>query len=160
MAVTMRIEGLESLDQMIRDLPSIREAGVAVAAPASAWALVWEWGSARIHRPGKKTTWGENPAGDRVVLTLTAPHGYIRIHNERYVQFLQEEFQRVAWGSLDMSDWPEAIDTMLTKVAKLCAQLISDGAPIDTGNLRASIYPVGPDDQLLTEDMDVFEVAA
>ena len=160
MAVTIHVEGLDNLDQMIRDLPSIREAGVAVSSEASAYAMIWEWGSARIHRPGKKTTWGENPAGDRVVLTLTAPHGYIRIHSEQYVQFLQEEFKHVSWGSLDMSNWPTAIDDMLNKVAKRCSQLIADGAPFDTGNLKASIYPVGPDDQLLTEDMDVFEVAA
>lgn len=161
MSVSLEIGNLDALDRMIRDLPSVREAGVAVGGDAAAYALVWEWGSARIHRPGPKTTWGENPSGDRVVLTLTAPHGFIRIHNEKYIQFLIEAFQRITWGSLAISDWPKAIDEMLNGVAKQCSNFISEGAPFDTGDLKASIYPVGPDDALLIGDEDeIIEVAA
>jgi hypothetical protein len=154
MSVTLEVDGLDSLEDMIANLPQIREAGVAVDGERAVVASVWEWGSARIHKPGPKTMWGENPDGDRVVLTITAPHGYIRVHHELYVQILQKEFGAIAWGSLPLSQWPAAIDTMLTNAARQCSQLISESAPIDTGLLRASIHPIAPGDSLLDEDED------
>jgi hypothetical protein len=160
MSVTLDIEGLDSLDAMFQDLPQLREAGVMVEGHAAAYALVWEWGSARIHRPGPKTMWGENPAGESVVLTITAPHGYIRTHHEQYVHILQEEFARIDWGVLSLDDWGSAIDNMLSIAARRCSQLISDAAPIDTGLLRASIHPVEPGDSILNESGGAFDLGA
>jgi hypothetical protein len=154
MSVTLDISGLDTLDQMAASLPAIREAGVSVDEERAVVALVWEWGSARIHKPGPKTTWGENPDGDRVVLTITAPHGYIRVHHEQYAKILHDEFGKVDWGSLAMTDWPRAIDQMLSNAARQCSQLIADSAPYDTGMLRESIHPVEPGSDILNEDED------
>lgn len=154
MNIQTEITGLDTLEDQFANLPAIIEAGVKVEGHAVDYWAEWEWGSARIHKPGPKTTWGENPDGERVVLTLTAPHGFVHVHHEQYAQFLQEEFARLDWGSASTDQWPQMINQMLSAAAARCSQLISDSAPIDTGLLRASIHPVEPGDDLLNDDSD------
>jgi hypothetical protein len=149
MGVTMRIEGIEKATSAFNSLPDEIRAGVKVSGESAAYALVWEWGSARMKQPGPKTLWSTNPAGQPAILTLTAPEGYIRVNELKYREIIREEYKKANFD-VPAKQWPLVIKTFLTAAAERCAQLISDTAPIDTGQLKSEIVAVLPDDDLLT----------
>lgn len=153
MPVTLKLEGLDQLERNMRSLPDLMEAGVEVIGSAVAYSLVWEWGSARIKKPGPKTMYSTNPLGEPAILTLTAPMGYIRVNREVYRQILKEEFSKLDLHAKPIKEWTPAIKKMLGEVARKCRNVIRDTAPIgdppNGGWLRASILEVLPDDPLL-----------
>ena len=112
-----------------------------IMGPAAAYALVWEWGRVDIN-PGPKTVYSTNPAGEAVVLTKTAPYGYIRVNKQRYVEFVRDEFGKVVWRKLKPKQFPNAIEWALRKAAVSCADLIAETAPYDTGALHDAIRAV------------------
>lgn len=149
MPVTIKVEGIDKLVQSIASLPDVVYTGVKVRGPASKYALVWEWGSARLTKPGPKTTWSINPAGQQVILTLTAPFGWIRINRHKYLDFLREEWLNTHFTQLPLSQWGAAAADLMLHAATRAAALMADTAPIDSGELRANIVPVGPNDSSL-----------
>lgn len=86
MAVTMQVAGLEKLGASLQNLPLTMASGVKVVGPAVGYALCWEWGSARIKKPGPKTLWSTNPEGQPAILTRTAPFGFVRVNRTAYKQ--------------------------------------------------------------------------
>src|SRR5262252_3769706 len=143
MKVTMEFEGLEKLDRLFSNVGGPLWGGVKVVGKAAAYALVWEWGSARITKPGPKTTWGTNPAGDTVVLTLTAPYGYIRVNKDQYLSIPREEVKNARLTRVKPENFENALKDALSRAEIRCSLLISETAPIDSGDLRMSIQPTG-----------------
>lgn len=151
MSVSMRIEGLEKLEQQFGSLPFVVRAGVKLTGPAVGWGLVWEFGSARISEPGPKTTWGTNPNGQKVVLTLQAPRGWIRVNRQRYVEFVLARMNAVNWAKYPVQSWRYVAADTLYKAAQDCAALMEETAPVDTGQLVSGIVAVNEPDPILDE---------
>ena len=149
MAVTMQLKGVSSLVKSLQALAARYDGGVKVTGPATAYALVWEFGSARLSKPGPKTTWGVNPNGDTVILTLTAPNGFIRVNRQEYIKILREEFNRVSWSKIPIVEWGAQAKAVVEEASIRCALLIRDTAPEDTGQLKDAIEPVAGDDPIL-----------
>jgi hypothetical protein len=147
--VSLKIEGLDRLDSQLRSLPDVIEGGVKVVGAAAAYALVWEWGSARLSQPGPKTLWSTNPDGNPAILTKTAPLGYIRVNHDEYLRVLKQELALADWADKVVAQWPEMIKKHMIKVSDICAAIIAQTAPIDTGQLRESLVAVAPDDPIL-----------
>ena len=149
--VTMQIKGAERLLNALNSLPARIDGGVKVTGPAASYWGVWEWGSVRITKPGPKTTWGTNPAGERVVLTLTAPTGYIRTNRQRYVNALRSELAAAGLASNPISQWPRRLRQAFNNASAICAEIIRQSAPEDTGQLKAGIVAVDIGDQILQQ---------
>lgn len=163
MAVTLRVKNLDRMADSLRKAagtrPSVRF-GLNITGPAAAYALVWEFGRVGI-KPGPKTTWGTNPDGERVVLTKTAPRGYIRVNRAKYRKFVREEMKKIQWSRMNISQVRGAVEWALQKAAARCADLIADTAPYDTGDLRSAIRAVkivGPGRVSAVEDKMTFRV--
>lgn len=151
--LTFELVGFDLLDQIFSKFPDQIKAGVKLSGPAVAYSLVWEWGRVDIH-PGPKTQWSTNPDGETTVLTIQAPHGWIRVNRQRYLEFLQEH-----WGDLDLNSkpigqWVSALHDMLWDASSDCAKLMDDTAPVDTGQLRSGIIAVNEPDPILEEGTD------
>lgn len=145
----MTIEGLDALEKQFGALPPVVRAGVKLTGPAVAYGLVWEWGSVRLTQPGPKTTWGTNPNGETRILTIKAPHGWIRVNRQQYVTFANAELAKVQWASLPVSKWRVAAAEALYRAAKKCAVLMEETAPVDTGQLVSGIVAVNEPDPIL-----------
>lgn len=154
--VTVEVKGLDVLTQAFSSLPNRISAGVKVTGPASAYALVWEWGSSKLTKPGPKTLWSVNPAGQPAILTQTAPLGYIRVNHQMYIKIIKEEFKKLKLAKTAVSNWKSKLDGMMWKAAVRCATLISDTAPIDEGDLRAGIVAVNEPDPILDGTFNAF----
>jgi hypothetical protein len=91
-----------------------------------------------MHKPGPKTLLSTNPAGQPAILSLQAPNGYIRINRQRYLEILREQFSQL---KLDGSPktWTSKLTKFLNTSADLCADVISEAAPVDSGLLSESI---------------------
>src|SRR5476649_808458 len=113
-------------------------AGVASTGPAAAYAEVWEWGNVRQSKPGPRTVLGTNPDGKSVWLSIQAPFGYIQIHENDYWEALKEELGKVKFSSTTAKGITEELQAAAKKAMKKCAQLISESAPVDTGQLADS----------------------
>jgi hypothetical protein len=146
--MTLDIEGMEAVLESIARIPDTLQAGVKVTGDAVAYAIIWEEGRITCN-PGPKTMWSTNAAGDRRVMTITAPHGFIRANKEKFDAILKEEIEALDLGS-DMGQWEEKMNGALKIAAQRCAEIISDAAPIDTGLLKASISAAEPGDELLS----------
>lgn len=163
MPATLTIEGLNRLDAMFGALPSEVRAGVKLTGPATEYGLVWEWGSARLTQPGPKTTWGINPNGDRRILTITAPQGWIRVNRREYIRFAKEEISKIQWNSIPTARWRTAMAEALYRAAQRCAALMEETAPVDTGQLVSGIVAVNEPDPILDvlgDELDLGRIAA
>lgn len=149
MAVTLEIKNIAPAVAAFSAIPDVVNSGVKIVGPASEYALVWEWGSSRITQPGPKTTWGTNPNGETVILTLTAPNGYIRVNQEAYKQYINEELGKLQLSRKPIKEWGKLITGAMHEAAIRAAILIGDSAPIDTGELRSSVEPVSHEDPIL-----------
>lgn len=154
MSFTLQIAHADKLVQQIQNLPNLIQGGVKVDGESAAYSLVWEWGSARLAAigkdpPGPKTLWSTNPNGEMTVLTLTAPHGFIRINTERYREILRERYKDADLPNTPIKQWESKIKKLLQGASAICAGVIADAAPIDSGDLRSQIEPVAPDDPIL-----------
>ena len=149
MGVTVRVEGINDALQSFDSLPVLIQAGVKVSGDSTDYALVWEWGSATLTKPGPKTLWGTNPAGSTEIMTKTAPTGFIRVNTQEYISILKQELASVDLHDKPLSEWTKVLEEMMEKAGTRCAKLISDTAPIDTGRLRSEIQLAGVGDSLL-----------
>lgn len=155
MPVTLKIRNPDALEQQILDYvgsrPTIRIA-LRLNGPAAAYALVWEWGSAQLTKPGPKTTWGTNPDGETVILTKTAPYGYIRTNIPKFRVIIREEFDLVDWAAVSLRSLRSTLQKVLESAAERIAHVIAEAAPYDTGQLYDAIEfaQAGPEE---TEDL-------
>jgi hypothetical protein len=138
MGITLEIQNLDKIADMFAALPEKLEAGVKVVGDATAYSLVWEHGSARMHKPGPKTVLSTNPAGQPAILSLQAPHGYIRINRQQYIEILHEQFSQLKLDGAPRT-WTSKLTKFLNTSADLCADVISETAPVDSGLLSESI---------------------
>ena len=143
MASQVTLGGFDRFQGRFSALPSRISSGVQVTGPAAAYAIIWELGAIHLSKPGPKTMWSTNALGDTVILTIQTPHGYVRINRQRYVQFVQDELSK---AQLTQDNFLETIKDVMGKAAQRAADLISQTAPVDTGQLRGSISAVMPDD--------------
>lgn len=141
MGVTLRPKNmaklLDDLDLGLGARPTIGM-GLQLNGPAIAYGLVWEWGRVDIN-PGPKTTWGTNPDGERVVLTITAPMGWIRVHKKEYGKIIQDELEKAQFWKMSLKQMGKAVEKALRAAGPRIADLMANTAPIDTGELRAEI---------------------
>jgi hypothetical protein len=129
-------------------------AGVASVGEAAAYADVWEWGNIRQSKPGPKTVLGTNPDGEQVWLSIQAPFGYIKIHENDYWDALKQELAKVKFSSTNAKGITEELAAAGKRAMKLCAQLISDSAPVDRGTLKDSFKVIEDGDTLLDDSDD------
>ena len=147
----------DELDEFLLELEEHDKeitAGVAAIGPAAAYAEVWEWGNIRQEKPGPRTVLGMSPEGKEVWLSIQAPFGYIRIHENSYWQAVKQELGKVKFKDKSAKGITEELEAASVRAMKLCAQLIADSAPVDTGELRDSIRVVEPGDIVLDNDED------
>jgi hypothetical protein len=147
MPVTLRVKNVDAITEQLalgRARPRIRMA-IMVSPEVMARAFVWEWGRVGI-QPGPKTTWSVNFDGQEVVLTRTAPNGYIRVNRKQYKSFIIEEINKIHFAGLKPSQWNPEFEKALRRAAKRSAQLIAQTAPWDTGRLREEIESAAIED--------------
>ena len=128
---------IDDLDLGLGARPTIAM-GLQLNGHAIAYGMVWEWGRVDIN-PGPKTQWGVNPDGDRVVLTITAPMGWIRVNKDRYRKIIQEELEKAQFWKMTLKQMAKAVEKALRAAGPRIADLMANTAPIDTGELRAEI---------------------
>ena len=129
-------------------------AGVASVGDAAAYALVWELGNIRQSKKGSKTVQGTTPDGETVWLSIQAPHGYIRIHENDYIQILKQELGKCKFDSTNPQDMTEELEAAAIRTVKRCAKLVQDTVPVYSGKLHDSIEIVEPDDVILEDNDD------
>lgn len=142
MAVTLKVRDVESLAEKFLLEPGVRPSirlVLVVGGEVAEYALIWEWGRVTC-KPGPKTLYGTNPDGETVVMTKTAPNGFIRVNRQQYRKILREELKAIQWKKIKkFSQIPPEIEKALNRAAPRCADLIADTAPIDSGDLRSNI---------------------
>src|ERR1017187_2529683 len=160
MGVTLEVSGIDKLGAAFDRLPSLVTAGVKVGPPGSAYYAAWEFGKISI-KPGPKTMWSANAMGQRVVLTIQAPHGYVRTNKKEFQQIIKGEISKVKLATAKMAQWGKAIEGRADKAAQKCTDLTRETAPVDTGDLRNSIEPCWHDDDLLSKSSsDTFDIGS
>lgn len=144
MAVTVRVVNIDNvisaLKQGVGSRPTIR-LGLKISGPAAAYALIWEWGRVTCN-PGPKTMMSTNPDGELVVMTKTAPHGFIRVNRNQFRKYVREELGTINWKGTKITQLRIQIANALERAAHRCADLIADTAPVDSGDLREAIRAV------------------
>lgn len=141
MSVTFKLRNLDKLADALSqgiDTKPVLRMGVAVSGKAAAYALVWEYGRVDC-KPGPKTLYSTNFEGQQVVLTRSAPLGFIRVNNARYREYVRAEMKGVDWKKLKITQIPSNALKALARAAYKCADLISITAPKDTGELSLAI---------------------
>jgi len=159
MAVTMRVRNIDALTERMAlgyTKAHIRMR-VIVRGPAAAYSRIWEFGRVDC-QPGPKTEYNTNPDGETRVMTITAPHGFVRVNKLRYREIIKEEMRKVKFSKLKPSQWNPAMQMVFDKAAKRCAELISETAPYDTYALQTAIVARTADDTTpLTTDRSSFK---
>jgi hypothetical protein len=151
MTVTATITGIDALVSSLSKLSSRVVSGVKTTDELNyIKALVWDMGYVnRVIEPGPKTLWSVNTLGEEKVLTITAPTGFIRIRRNTYLAILKDEFTKANFAGRPLADWEKLATSMMTNAAQRCAVVVANGAPIDKGDLRASIVAAAPGDEAL-----------
>ena len=151
MPVTMHLTGIEELVASLSSVPQNVTSGVKTTNVKSyIIAMVWAYGYVtRTIKPGPKTLWSVNVFGEDKVLTVYAPTGFIRIRRNTYLAILRDEFEKARFAEHPISAWGDLATVMMTQAAQRCAAVVSGDAPIDTGELKASIVPALPGDAAL-----------
>lgn len=137
------LEGLKSLNQVV-------EAGLMATGPAAAYAEVWEWGNARQVKQGPRTVQGVNPDGETVWLSTQAPMGYIAIHSDKYLEIIRDEISKLALsGGIGTND---ELKQVAHKAMERIKEVVSESAPVDSGQLRDCFQVVDDGDAGLDDD--------
>ncbi len=145
---------LDFLFLELKEQAGLTEAGVKVEGEAAAYALVWEWGNARQHQIGPKTTLGVNPDGKRVYLSIQAPTGYIRVNTPLFVAALKEELAKVRFSNVSTGGVSAELEKAAKRTALRMRDIIREHAPVDSGELHDDIQVVNPGDPLLDQAED------
>lgn len=129
------------------DLENIKTitGGIGVFGPAAAYALVWEMGSKRT-QTGPKTVWGVNRDGEVRIFSMQAPAGYVGVISDQFWPIIEHELSKVDYGGRNIQIQLEvAVDNASQRIARL----VSDNAPVDSGDLRAGIQYLDSGDPTL-----------
>lgn len=113
--------------------------GIASQGEASAYSQVWEWGNVRQYQKGPKTTFGINPDGERIWLTIQAPFGYVRINSTRFADAILQEMASVDPSSTEIT---QQLYQAAGRASVTVASIARETVPVDTGALRDSIVAV------------------
>lgn len=146
---------LENLDEVLVELnqkDQVISSGVASIGEAAAYALVWEWGSARISEPGPNTCIGVNPDGSSVILSVQAPFGYISINEPLYWAILEAELKKIKFGNSSIEGLLDELQQAALRAAEEFVPILRSAAPKDSGALRDSIQVVDPGELSDSED--------
>jgi hypothetical protein len=133
------VTGLDKLVAKFNSMPDKLQVGIKVIGPAAAYAMVWERGAIHLSQPGPKTMWSTNADGETVILTIQAPHGYIRLHKQEYAAMIQDELHQADFGG---QDYEEVLRQVMDNASDRAAALAAATAPVDTGQLQSSIVAV------------------
>jgi len=128
--------------------------GVASVGPASAYAMVWEWGNIRQTKEGPKTVQGINPDGETVWLSIQAPFGYIKLNENLYWAIIKQELDKIQFKGTTAREITEELNQAGIRAMKRIVKVIADHAPFDKGDLSKSFQVVYPDDILLDDKDD------
>lgn len=141
------------LEKFLKAFPgaSTLSSGVGVFGTAEAYALVWEFGTLRWSAPGPRTTWGTNRLGQQRVMSKQAPRGYVGINAKKAKKIFKEEISKVKINMNNMELSKLKLEVALDNAALRTARLVSDSAPVDSGDLRSQIQMID------TDDMDEFD---
>lgn len=139
MADDFSITGFDKIIAKFGSLPDKLGSAVKVVGPAAAYALVWELGAIHLSKPGPKTVWSTNAYGESVILTIQAPHGFVRVNKQKYIEFIKDELSK---ANFQGQDYSTVFKQVMDNAADRAAQLIAETAPIDTGQLRESIQAI------------------
>ena len=146
---------LENLDEVLLELDAhdmTSFAGVASVGEPAGYALVWEFGSARVASLGDRTCIGTTPDGRSVILSVQAPFGYIAINEPLYWKIIEEELQGIDFAQTNAADLAKEFDRVMFRVAEKIVPIIAEAAPKDSGALADSITAVEPNDPVLDEE--------
>jgi hypothetical protein len=145
---------IDGIDQFLKELEDdgVVQAGVSVEGPAAAYALVWEWGNARQTKKGPKTVLGTNPKGERVWLSSQAPVGYIWTNTPKFLDSISQELKQVSFSGTTKQSVTSELKRASLNIAKQMADVISEAAPVDTGQLESSFRPLASGDPMLEEN--------
>jgi hypothetical protein len=86
--------------------------------------------------------WSTNYDGEHVVLTRTAPSGFIRTHIPEFRVLLREEIENIGtygYNGRSMKSLRPAVEKAVEVAARRMAKIISQSAPYDSGDLARSI---------------------
>jgi hypothetical protein len=113
--------------------------------PASAYALVWEYGNIRQTKKGPKTTLGVDPeTGARIWHTIQAPSGYVRIWKPTFRRIILEEINKVRFlrhGASGASgrELYQQLTEAWSRIGERMTERIKSTVPVDSGDLKGSI---------------------
>lgn len=149
-AFTLEVDELTEFLGGFADLRHTVEAGLLATGPAAAYAEVWEWGNARQTKQGPKTVLGVNPDGETVWLSTQAPMGYIAVHTDKYLQIIIAELAKLALqgGQGTVNELKVVARNAMEKIK----EVVSEHAPVDSGQLRDCFRVVDDDDPVLDDD--------
>lgn len=141
--LTGYLEGLKDLGQVV-------EAGLTATGPAAAYAEVWEWGNARQVKQGPKTVLGVNPDGETVWLSTQAPMGYIAVHTDKYLEIVRAEIAKLALSGGEGTQ--EELKQVAHNAMEKIKEVVSEYAPVDSGQLRDCFQVADDGDAILDAD--------
>lgn len=130
----------ERLDEFLQEFVDVGTVtgGVGVFGSAAAYALVWEMGSTRGY-VGPKTVWGTNRDGERRVFSSQAPQGYIGVLSDQFWPIIEEELGHLLFKGSTSKEIRLELEVCVDNAMQRIARIISDAAPVDTGDLRSQI---------------------
>lgn len=146
--ISAQIEGLDQLPTATQSIPEKIQAGVKLDASVVTRGMVWEYGRIDI-QPGPKTMLSTNMDGEERVLTITAPHGWIRVNRDKYQQIIKQRIAQIQWNKYPLSQWEKVLRDTAYKAMQECAEVMEQTAPVDSGELRGGIIPVNEPDPIL-----------
>lgn len=112
--------------------------GVGVFGSAAAYALVWELGSKR-ENTGPKTVWGVNRKGEKRIFSSQAPEGYVGVISDEFWPIIEEEIGHLHFRGTKAKDIRLELEVVIDNAMQRIARIISDAAPVDSGDLRSQI---------------------
>lgn len=135
---------LQKLDTFLSEFEGMDSisGGVAVYGSAAAYALVWELGSKRLKSPGPKTLWSVNREGEIAILTKQAPLGYVGFVSDQFWPIIEQELSSVKFKSSTAAGLRIEIEVAIDNASMRIARILSDAAPVDSGDLRSQIQYV------------------
>lgn len=141
----MPLVSIQNIDKFMSNIDGLQSisGGIAVYGSAAAYALVWELGSRKLKKPGPKTLWSTNRLGRRAILTRQAPFGYVGYVSDQFWPIIRTELAKVDFTG---SSIRLAIEVAMDNASQKIARLVSDTAPVDSGDLRSQIQYVDSGD--------------
>jgi hypothetical protein len=116
--------------------------GVGVFGSAAAYALVWELGSLRLKKPGPRTIWGTNRNGEKMIMSSQAPEGYVGVISDQFWPIIEQEVGKLTFRGTDARSIRLELEVVVDNAMQRIARIISDAAPVDSGDLRSQIQYV------------------